>query len=58
MFGKYSLFWYLLFLAAAIVIHIVLRQVRRKAIHFDPRSNDFDIADLQRLLANGQMTAG
>ena len=57
MFGKYSLFWYLLFLAAAIMVHIVLRQIRRKSQRYDPRSNDFDMADLQQLVANGQMTA-
>src|SRR5947207_1170370 len=57
MFGKYSLFWYLLLLVAVIAVHIVLRQIRRRAQQYDPRSNDFDLLDLQRLLASGQMTS-
>src|SRR6267142_6642683 len=56
MFKKYSLFLYLLLLTAAVVVHVILRQIRRKSQRYDPRSNDFDIADLQRLVATGQMT--
>ncbi len=56
MFGRYSLIWYLLLLVAVIIVHIVLRQIRRKSANFDPRSNDFDIADLQKLVADGKIT--
>jgi hypothetical protein len=57
MFGKYSIYWYLLFLLAAIAVHVLLRQIfRRKNRRYDPRSNDFDLADLQALVAKGQMT--
>jgi hypothetical protein len=57
MFGKYSIYWYLLFLLAAIAVHVLLRQIfRRKNRRYDPRSNDFDLADLQALVARGQMT--
>jgi hypothetical protein len=58
--GHYPLLWYLLAAIVALAIVILLRSLRRKTLafrRFESRSYDFDLVDLEKLVANGQMTA-
>ncbi len=56
-FWKYRYLWYLLLLVAAIALRVVLAIIRRRTVEWDPGSNDLDLADLQRLVERGQMSA-
>jgi hypothetical protein len=56
MLGKYSLYLYLLILFAAVIVRMILRKKRWQQNTYDPRSNDFDLSDLELLVARGQMT--
>ena len=53
---KYRYLWYALLLVAAIALRIVLAIIRRRTVEWDPRSNELDLADLQRLVEQGQMS--
>src|SRR5438034_8926477 len=55
-FWKHRYIWYALLLVAAITLRIVLAIIRRRTVEWDPRSNELDLADLQRLVEQGQMS--
>ena len=55
-FWKYRYLWYALLLVAAIALRIVLAIIRRRTVEWDPRSNELDLADLQRLVEQGKMS--
>src|SRR4051812_28335085 len=55
-FWKYRYLCYALLLVAAIALRIVLAIIRNRAGRWDARSNELDLADLQRLVEQGQMS--
>src|SRR5258706_2591930 len=55
-FWKHRYLWYALLLVAAIALRIILAILRRRTVEWDARSNELDLADLQRLVEQGQMS--